>query len=200
MKRISLLAALLWICGAASAWAAESIVGGGSLQSTLEYNRTDQASTWVDPDTGQSGSTVPTRTFQNAIGQPCREFTQTIIVAGERQQGYGTACRQPDGSWQIVSDEAVVATRPVQVLQPRVVYVREPPVRYVYVAPYPYAYRPYYPYGYGPYYPYAYRPYYSPISLALSFGYSYSSGHGGGHYSGHGGGHSGGHGGGHGHH
>ena len=33
----------------------------------------------------------------------CREYTHTIYVGGRPQQGYGTACRQPDGSWQIVS-------------------------------------------------------------------------------------------------
>lgn len=31
----------------------------------------------------------------------CREFTETINVGGQLQQGYGVACRQPDGSWQI---------------------------------------------------------------------------------------------------
>jgi surface antigen len=176
MKRISLILALLLGCGAGSAWAADSFIAAGSLQSTLEFNRTNQASTWVDPDTGQSGSTVPTRTFQNAVGQPCREFTQTIIVAGRKEQGYGTACRQPDGSWQIVNDQPVARAQ-VQVEQPRVVYVREAPVRYVYYDPYPYAYRPYYPYSYC--------PFYYPIDLALSFGFIYSGTHGGGHYGSH---------------
>ena len=32
----------------------------------------------------------------------CREFQQTIVVNGEQQQGYGKACRQPDGTWKIV--------------------------------------------------------------------------------------------------
>lgn len=36
----------------------------------------------------------------------CREFTQSIVVNGVRQPGYGTACLQPDGSWEIVSDGA----------------------------------------------------------------------------------------------
>ena len=29
----------------------------------------------------------------------CREYTSTIIVNGQYQQTYGTACLQPDGSW-----------------------------------------------------------------------------------------------------
>lgn len=32
----------------------------------------------------------------------CREYSHTIYVGGRPQEGYGTACRQPDGSWQIV--------------------------------------------------------------------------------------------------
>ncbi|GGK39218.1 glycine zipper 2TM domain-containing protein [Salinarimonas ramus] len=32
----------------------------------------------------------------------CREYQHTIYIGGRPQQGYGTACRQPDGSWQIV--------------------------------------------------------------------------------------------------
>jgi surface antigen len=33
----------------------------------------------------------------------CREYSHTIYVGGRPQRGYGQACRQPDGSWQIVS-------------------------------------------------------------------------------------------------
>jgi surface antigen len=66
----------------------------------LEYNRTDQTSSWQNPDTGYSYSVTPTQTFQTAEG-PCREFTMDAQVGGKTQQVYGTACRQPDGSWKI---------------------------------------------------------------------------------------------------
>lgn len=33
----------------------------------------------------------------------CREFTRTIVIDGEEQTAYGTACRQSDGSWKIVN-------------------------------------------------------------------------------------------------
>ncbi|SVA64445.1 uncharacterized protein METZ01_LOCUS117299, partial [marine metagenome] len=36
-------------------------------------------------------------------GSPCREFTTTVLIGGEEQQGYGTACRQSDGSWKIIN-------------------------------------------------------------------------------------------------
>ena len=55
---------------------------------------------WNNPNIGNSGTIVPTQTIVSN-GQPCREFTQTIIVGGQSQQGYGRACRQADGSWRI---------------------------------------------------------------------------------------------------
>lgn len=32
----------------------------------------------------------------------CREYQQQVLVGGRWEQAYGTACRRPDGSWQIV--------------------------------------------------------------------------------------------------
>ena len=57
---------------------------------------------WQNPNTGNSGTITPTQTYTASNGAPCREFTQTIYVGGYPEQGYGTACRQADGSWQIV--------------------------------------------------------------------------------------------------
>lgn len=39
-------------------------------------------------------------------GQYCREYIQTVTIAGKTQKGYGTACLQPDGSWRIAAPEA----------------------------------------------------------------------------------------------
>jgi len=74
-----------------------------NAQLSLESARTGQASGWRNPDTGNSGTLTPTRTYQAAGGQYCREYQQQITVGGEKQQSYGTACRQPDGSWKIQS-------------------------------------------------------------------------------------------------
>ncbi len=74
-----------------------------TAQNSFETQKTGTTSTWVNPDTGHSGSVTPTRTYQSDDGTPCREFTQTIEVNGQKQTGYGTACRQSDGSWKIVS-------------------------------------------------------------------------------------------------
>ena len=74
-----------------------------AAQRAFESNRAGQASVWSNPDSGNSGSITPTRTYQIANGQYCREYQQTIVVGGERNQAYGTACRQADGTWTIKS-------------------------------------------------------------------------------------------------
>ena len=57
---------------------------------------------WRNPDSGNQGSITPVREGRDtATGAYCREYQQTVTVNGESQQAYGTACRQPDGSWQI---------------------------------------------------------------------------------------------------
>ena len=71
-------------------------------QVAFETAPTGQPSQWTNPDSGHYGTITPTRTVQAADGGVCREYTQTIVVGGQSQQGYGRACRQADGSWQIV--------------------------------------------------------------------------------------------------
>lgn len=58
---------------------------------------------WSNPQSGNSGSVVPTREGRDSSGSYCREFQQTITVGGQTQRAYGTACRQPDGQWQVVN-------------------------------------------------------------------------------------------------
>jgi surface antigen len=57
---------------------------------------------WNNPGSGNSGVIVPTREGRRPDGAYCREFQNTITVGGRREEAYGTACRQPDGSWRIV--------------------------------------------------------------------------------------------------
>ena len=74
-----------------------------AAHNAFEHNRTGTASTWQNPDSGNSGTVTPTETFQTASGQYCRRYTQDIMIGNEKHQTHGTACRQPDGSWQVQS-------------------------------------------------------------------------------------------------
>ena len=53
--------------------------------------------------------TLPILSAQPAQAQNskehCREYTKNVSINGRLEQAYGTACRQPDGSWEIVNLE-----------------------------------------------------------------------------------------------
>ncbi len=50
-----------------------------------------------------SGNVTATREGASSSGRYCREFQHEVTIGGKREQSYGTACRQPDGSWEVVS-------------------------------------------------------------------------------------------------
>ena len=80
---------------------ADQLYMARTSETAFEQVSTGQTSTWVNPDSGHSGTVTPTRTYQAQGGQYCREFQQTVTVGGDTQEAYGTACRQEDGSWKI---------------------------------------------------------------------------------------------------
>ena len=67
----------------------------------LEEAETGQSVIWRNPDAGAQYTVLPTRTYE-VSGTYCREYTTRAVVGGRSQEAYGTACRQPDGSWRIV--------------------------------------------------------------------------------------------------
>ena len=73
-----------------------------TAQSSLETQRTGMTQTWSNPDSGHSGTVTPTKTYYAVDGRPCRDFIQTISVDGQMEEVRATACRQDDGTWQIV--------------------------------------------------------------------------------------------------
>ncbi len=56
---------------------------------------------WRNPDTGAVYEVTPKRTVRGETG-PCREFVTRTTIGGRTQETWGTACRQPDGSWRMV--------------------------------------------------------------------------------------------------
>ena len=68
----------------------------------LESAPSGTSTAWRNPDSGNSGTTTPTRTYRAQNGEYCREYEQTVTIGDESQAAYGTACRQPDGKWHVV--------------------------------------------------------------------------------------------------
>ncbi|CAK0777127.1 17 kDa surface antigen [Azospirillaceae bacterium] len=58
--------------------------------------------TWSNPQTGNHGSVVSIREGWSQSGMWCREFQHTVSSGERKNSGFGTACRQRDGSWQIM--------------------------------------------------------------------------------------------------
>ncbi len=74
-----------------------------STQVALENVQSGKTTSWKNPDSGHSGSITPIKTFEDKKGTYCREFVQKVYIGGREQEAYGTACRRPDGSWEMIS-------------------------------------------------------------------------------------------------
>jgi surface antigen len=83
--------------------AADQQRANAAASQALESVPSGQSVAWRNPDSGNNGVVTPVRTYQTSTGQYCREYNQTITIGGEKHQSFGTACREPDGSWRIVS-------------------------------------------------------------------------------------------------
>ncbi|OQW93342.1 MAG: hypothetical protein BWK79_11615 [Beggiatoa sp. IS2] len=67
----------------------------------LENTPTNQTVSWKNPDTNAEYSVTPTRTYEQA-GTNCRDFATKAVINGKKETVYGTACRQPDGTWKVI--------------------------------------------------------------------------------------------------
>lgn len=74
-----------------------------TFQNGLENNRSQETSSWHNPDNDHSGTMTPLRTYRTAQRDYCREYLQTVVIGGKENRAYGTACRESDGSWKIVN-------------------------------------------------------------------------------------------------
>lgn len=86
-------------CGAAGYFASTAFVKRHNT--ALESNQVGQTSSWNDPD-GKQHSVTPTKTYYEG-GMPCRDFRQTVEIDGQTEIMEGTACRQSNGTWKLIS-------------------------------------------------------------------------------------------------
>lgn len=81
---------------------ADKAMAQRTAQTSLETSRAGQTSSWRNPDSGHSGTYTPVSTYRSASGQDCREYETTVTIDGRTERATGRACRQNDGTWQIV--------------------------------------------------------------------------------------------------
>ncbi|MEO0961088.1 MAG: glycine zipper 2TM domain-containing protein [Pseudomonadota bacterium] len=70
---------------------------------TYESLESGEDVAWSNQESGNYGHVRPGEAYTNAQGLECRTFEQEIYVDGRPVKDTGTACKQPDGSWQISS-------------------------------------------------------------------------------------------------
>ena len=73
------------------------------VNQVLETQKTGQTSTWTNSSSAISYTLTPTRTFTSPTGEPCRDFTESALINGQTQQIYGTACRDQNAQWHVIS-------------------------------------------------------------------------------------------------
>ncbi len=76
---------------------------GQAQQQALESRPDGVASAWSNPNTGHSGRVTPTKTYQTASGENCREYQHEVVIDGKRETVSGTACRRSDGTWRAIN-------------------------------------------------------------------------------------------------
>ena len=81
---------------------ADRLAMARTTHTALETGRSDEPVVWSNPDSGHSGTITPQPAYQTPQGRYCREYQQTVTIGGRTERAYGTACRQPDGTWMTV--------------------------------------------------------------------------------------------------
>ena len=79
---------------------------GEATHRALETADVGAGITWENPANAGApamGTTVITRQGADQQGRTCREFQQMVTIGGEEVRSYGTACRDGNGDWQLVS-------------------------------------------------------------------------------------------------
>lgn len=68
----------------------------------LEYTPPGESVIWDDQQSGATGTVIASQPYR--VGsQDCRQLEHTVTRGRSQQSERGTACRNPDGSWTIVS-------------------------------------------------------------------------------------------------
>lgn len=69
----------------------------------LETTPPMQTVEWRSPDGDTTYQVVPSEPYKDTSGRYCREYQSEAVVGNQTERVYGTACRQPDGSWQLMN-------------------------------------------------------------------------------------------------
>jgi surface antigen len=72
-----------------------------ALEAEYRALEDDEEHRWRNAKSGHYGTIRPRRSYEDD-GRICREYEHTVYIDDEPQTLVGTACREPDGSWENV--------------------------------------------------------------------------------------------------
>lgn len=73
------------------------------MDQALNDNPVGEPAYWRNDHTGDTYRVTPMRDVNWHGNRYCREYRSIAYIGGKKQEMYGTACRQRDGSWKAVS-------------------------------------------------------------------------------------------------
>ena len=77
-------------------------VDQGCVGQILEHAPDGRPIAWTDTNNGERYRVTPDKAYQTSQGQYCRKYLTNAVIDGYNRQVYSTACRQPNGAWQMV--------------------------------------------------------------------------------------------------
>lgn len=84
-----------------------------AVQDALEHALSGARVSLADDRMASMVSITPTRTYKSESQHWCREFTEELMVDGERVTRFGLACREADGGWRRVQTNTPGSTPPM---------------------------------------------------------------------------------------
>ena len=78
-------------------------VDQGCVGQILEHAPDGRPIAWTDTNNGGRYQVTPDKPYQTNQGQYCRKYLTNAVIGGYDRQVYSTACRQPNGVWQMVN-------------------------------------------------------------------------------------------------
>lgn len=73
------------------------------MNRALENHSVGEPICWLTSHSGAFYHDTPVKNMSVQCNSYCHAHSTTAMVAGKKQQIYGTACRQPDGSWRMMN-------------------------------------------------------------------------------------------------
>lgn len=68
---------------------------------SLETSPAGVSSRWTNPGNGHTGTFTPFKLYKSHDDLLCRDYEQTVTIAGRTETAPGTACREENGSWRV---------------------------------------------------------------------------------------------------